>query len=36
LNNTVGDTMDYYDKNDVNVTGEIIINIIRYYATEWL
>jgi len=35
LDHTVGDTMDYFDPEDVNVTGEIILNIVRYITTEW-
>ncbi len=35
LNHTVGDTMDYFDPEDVNVTGEIILNIVRYITTNW-
>ena len=35
LNHTVGDTMDYFDPVDVNVTGEIILNIVRFFDTEW-
>jgi hypothetical protein len=35
LNHTVGDVIDYFDPDDVNVTGEIIINIIRYFCTDW-
>ena len=31
INHTKGDTMDFYDENDVEVTIEIILNIIKEY-----
>lgn len=31
---TKGDVLDYFDPVDVNVTGEIILNIIRHIVTE--
>jgi len=30
LNHTEGDVLDYFDWNDVNVTGEIILNVTKY------
>jgi len=35
LNHNAGDVIDYFDRGDVKVTGEIIINIIRYFCTDW-
>jgi hypothetical protein len=31
-NHTKGDVLDYFDSNDVSVTGEIILNAIKYIA----
>ena len=31
-NHKKGDVLDYFDPNDVNVTGEIILNVIKYIA----
>lgn len=35
LNHTEGDVMKYLDPNDVNVTGEVILNVVKYFTTEW-
>lgn len=35
LNHTEGDVLKYFDHEDVNVTGEIILNVVKYLATEW-
>lgn len=34
-NHTEGDVLKYFDPVDVNVTGEIILNTIKYYTTDW-
>jgi hypothetical protein len=35
LNHTEGDVLKYYDPEDVDVTGEMVLNIIKYLTTEW-
>ncbi len=35
LNHTEGDVMKYFDPEDVNVTGEIILNVVKYLTTDW-
>ena len=34
LNHTEGDVLKYFDSEDVNVTGEIILNVVKYLATD--
>ena len=33
LNHTEGDVIKYFDPEDVNVTGEIILNVVKYLTT---
>jgi len=33
-NHSEGDVLKYFDPQDVNVTGEIVLNVIRYLATD--
>ena len=35
LNHTEGDVLKYFDPEDVNVTGEIVLNIVKYFTTDW-
>lgn len=35
LNHTEGDVLKYFDPEDVNVTGEIILNVVKYLVTDW-
>jgi len=35
LNHTEGDVMKYFDPEDVNITGEIVLNVIKYLTTDW-
>lgn len=35
LNHTEGDVMEYFDPEDVNVTGEITLNVVKYLTTDW-
>jgi hypothetical protein len=35
LNHTEGDVLKYFDPEDVNVTGEIILNVVKYLTTDW-
>lgn len=35
LNHTEGDVLKYFDPEDVNVTGEIVLNVVKYLATDW-
>jgi hypothetical protein len=34
LNHTEGDVLKYFDTQDVNVTGEIVLNVVKYLATD--
>ena len=34
-NHQEGDVLKYFDWDDVNATGEIVLNIVKYLATEW-
>ena len=33
VNHTEGDVLKYFDKQDVEVTGELVLNTVRYLAT---
>lgn len=35
MNHTEGDTLEYFDSEDVNVTGEMVLNVVKYLATDW-
>jgi hypothetical protein len=35
LNHTEGDVLKYFDPEDVNVTGEIILNVVKYLTTDF-
>jgi len=35
LNHTEGDVLKYFDPEDVNVTGEIVLNVVKYLTTDW-
>jgi hypothetical protein len=35
INHTEGDVLKYFDPEDVNVTGEIILNVVKYLATDY-
>ncbi|MBP1662167.1 MAG: putative aminopeptidase [Thermoplasmatales archaeon] len=34
LNHTEGDVLKYFDPQDVNVTGEMVLNVIKYLAND--
>jgi hypothetical protein len=34
LNHTEGDVLKYFDPEDVNVTGEIVLNVVKYLVTD--
>jgi hypothetical protein len=35
LNHTTGDVISYFDPEDVLTTGELILNVLKYYAMDW-
>lgn len=35
LNHTEGDVLKYFDPEDVSVTGEIVLNVVKYLTTDW-
>jgi len=35
VNHSEGDVLKYFDPEDVNVTGEIILNVIKYLTTDY-
>jgi len=35
MNHTEGDVLKYFDREDVNVTGEMILNVVKYLVTDW-
>jgi hypothetical protein len=35
VNHSEGDVLKYFDPEDVNVTGEIILNVVKYLTTEY-
>jgi hypothetical protein len=35
VNHREGDVLKYFNPEDVNVTGEMVLNVVKYVATEW-